>query len=187
MSRRISVFSAVEVGPWRVVSVRGITGKTLPSAPALNVSVSSSDTPSATIWTLSGITSNERYATRAEKNDLVQRQEGLGRAEATRAALIPIRKSESWWALTQDERRTILEDQSHHIAIGLDFLPAIARKLYHCRDISGQEPFDFLTWFEFAPKDETHFDDLLNALRATQEWGYVEREVEIRLERKVSA
>jgi chlorite dismutase len=185
MSNRISVFTAADVGPWRILSIRAVTGETLPEARSLNVSASSAGIPSPVSWSLSGITSNERYVTRAEKARLVQRQEDLGRPEATRAVLIPIRKSESWWALTQDERRAILEEQSRHIAIGLDYLPAVARKLYHCRDISGQEPFDFLTWFEFAPKDESQFDDLLDALRRSEEWTYVEREVEVRLERNV--
>jgi hypothetical protein len=63
----------------------------------------------------------------------------------------------------------------------LRYLPAIARRLHHSRDLG--EPFDFLTWFEFAPQDEPAFDDLLAALRATEEWNYVEREVDIRLER----
>lgn len=109
------------------------------------------------------------------------RQPSLGRTHATCAALIPLRKSAAWWGLTQDERRLILEDRSAHIATGLRYLPAIARRLYHCRDLSEQEPFDFLTWFEFAPADAPAFDALLAALRATEEWTYVDREVEIRL------
>jgi hypothetical protein len=137
VSNRISVFTATDVVPWSVVSVRDITGETL-DPPALNVSASSLDKPSAAIWALSGITSNERYVTHSEKTDLVQRQERLGRPDGTRGALIPIRKSESWWVLTQGERRAILEEQPHHIAIGFDFLPAIARKLCHCRDFSGR-------------------------------------------------
>jgi chlorite dismutase len=86
-----------------------------------------------------------------------------------------------WWALPQDERRALIEEQSRHITIGLTYMPAIARRLYHCRDIDGQEPFDFLTWFEFAPADEMAFDELLRLLRATEEWRYVDREVEVRL------
>jgi hypothetical protein len=63
-------------------------------------------------------------------------------------------------------------------------LPAVARKLHHCRDLSDSEPFDFLTWFEFAPADELAFDQLLAELRATGEWAFVEREVDIRLVRE---
>ncbi len=103
------------------------------------------------------------------------------RPEATRAALIPITKSEAWWALAQDERRKVLEETSHHIAIGLEYLPAIARRLYHGHDLD--EPFDFLTWFEYAPQAAPAFEDLVARLRATREWDYVEREVDIRLAR----
>lgn len=83
--------------------------------------------------------------------------------------------------MTQDERRAIFENQSHHTATGLKYLPAIARRLHHCRDLPTSEPFDFLTWFEFAERDAKLFDQLLLELRQTEEWKYVEREVEIRL------
>ena len=101
--------------------------------------------------------------------------------EATCAALIPLTKTAAWWALTQDERREIFEARSSHIATGLRFLPAIARRLHHSRDLG--EPFDFLTWFEYAPSDAVAFDELVAALRATEEWDYVEREVDLRLHR----
>ena len=92
-----------------------------------------------------------------------------------------MRTSEAWWALAQDERRAILEERSHHIALGLAALPAVARRLHHGRDLG--EPFHFLTWFEYAPADAAAFEALVAALRATEEWRYVEREVDVRLER----
>ena len=106
-------------------------------------------------------------------------QAELGRPEATCAALIPIKKSAAWWELTQEERRQIFEDKSHHIAGSLKYLPAIARQLYHCRDLG--EPFDFLTWFEYAPAHAAPFEELVGMLRATEEWNYVEREVDVRV------
>jgi hypothetical protein len=51
-----------------------------------------------------------------EKAALGALQAGLGRLEASRAALIPIRKSPAWWELPPDERRAIFEDKSRHIA-----------------------------------------------------------------------
>ena len=113
---------------------------------------------------------------------LARRQEALGRAAATRAALIPIRKSEDWWQLSQDERRTMFEERSHHIAIGIEYLPVIARRLHHGRDL--EEPFDFLTWFEFAPQHTSAFEQLVGRLRATEEWSYVVREIDIRLSKE---
>jgi chlorite dismutase len=106
-------------------------------------------------------------------------QANLDRPEATCAALIPIRKTAAWWELAQDERRKIFEGQSRHTATGLKYLPAIARRLYHCRDIG--EPFDFLTWFEYAPYHSDVFEELVNTLRKTEEWRYVDREIDIRL------
>lgn len=138
-------------------------------------------TPEGVVWALRGHTSNLRYTNRTELTLLEQQQASLGRAEARCAALIPIRKSTGWWDLAQDERREIMVEQSQHIAIGLDYVPAIARRLFHCRDLS--EPFDILTWFEFAPEFTAEFDALLNRLRKTREWRFVEHEVDIRLAR----
>ncbi len=56
-----------------------------------------------------------------------------------------------------------------------------SRKLFHSRDIG--EPFGFLTWFEFAPEDETAFNELLTQLCQSEEWKYVDREIDIRLTR----
>jgi len=127
------------------------------------------------------VTSHERYATRAQHDRLAAIQPPLERARATKAALIPIAKSAEWWELSQDQRRMIFEEDSHHVALGLEYLPAIARRLYHCHDLG--EPFDFLTWFEYAPADATAFEHLVLRLRATKEWDYVEREIDIRLSR----
>jgi chlorite dismutase len=118
---------------------------------------------------------------REEKRLLAAKQPPLGRLHAAHAALIPIKKSVAWWNLPQDERRAIFETQSQHIRIGMDSLPAIARKLHHSRDLSDSEPFDFLTWFEYAAEDAPAFDRLVASLRSTIEWTYVEREVDIRL------
>ena len=72
-----------------------------------------------------------------------------------------------------------------HTVAARAYLPAIARRLHHGHDLPG-EPFDFLTWFEYAPADAAAFNDLLGALRASAEWRYVEREVDIRLVRDVA-
>lgn len=125
----------------------------------------------------------ERYVTRLERERLVSLQAGLGRASARHGALIPIRKNPAWWALTQEERRAIFEDRSQHIAVGLRALPQVARRLHHCRDLAEPQGFDFLTWFDFDPRDAGIFDEMLGALRRTEEWSYVDREVEIRVER----
>ncbi len=135
----------------------------------------------AAAWALRGTTSNERYVTRAEKEALRAAQPPLGRPDSTRAALIPVRKSAAWWDLAQDERRRILEERSRHVSIGLRYLPAVARRLYHCRDLG--EPFDFLTWFEYAEADAEGFEELVGELRRSPEWEYVEREVDVRLAR----
>ena len=176
-------FVAGPSGPWRITSIDAFAGESLETAARLSILEERLPEPVQTAWTLRGITSNERYVARDEKRALVARQQGLGRAPSNHAALIPIRKSAAWWALAQDERRAILEEQSHHIAIGMRHLPAIARRLHHCRDLGHDEPFDFLTWFEYAADDEAGFDALVRELRTSPEWAYVEREVDIRLVR----
>ena len=169
------------MGQWRVEGIEPVTGPSLPMAPQLAVSDWPHSADPDQVWALRGRTSNARYTRRDEQETLAATQAGLGRPEATRAALIPITKSEAWWALAQDERRELFEETSHHITIGLEYLPAIARRLYHGRDLD--EPFDFLPWFEYAPQDAPAFEDLVARLRATREWDYVEREVDIRLAR----
>jgi hypothetical protein len=182
---RLFTFVGAAQGPWAVLPARTLTGDALPPAPYLQVVQGAAvPPPRGASWALAGITSNERYVERHEKVALMGAQAGLGRAEATRAALIPIRKSPAWWALTQDERRAVFEAQSHHIAIGMRYLPAVARRLHHCRDLAPAEPFDFLTWFDFAPEHEPAFDDMLNALHNSPEWAYVDREVDVRLVRE---
>lgn len=185
MSARLFSFIGGDTGLWRVVGVDVIVGESLPAARRLEITSGSeiqSDPHAA--WVLRGITSNDRYVVREEKSQLLAKQQGLGRPDATCAALIPIKKNAAWWALTQEERRNVFEERSKHIKIGLQYLPAVARRLHHCRDISEHEPFDFLTWFEYAPAHETAFNKLVAELRASEEWKYVEREIDIRLMRE---
>jgi chlorite dismutase len=169
--------------------MRSLKGEPLPPVRSLSVMHSQAIAlplqPSAISWRLAGTTSHLRYAERAEKERLAEVQAGLGRAEANCAALIPIRKSAAWWELTPEERRKIFEDKSRHIAASLKYLPMIARQLYHSRDLG--EPFDFLTWFEYAPEHTALFEELLETLRATEEWTYVDREVDVRVTREVLA
>jgi hypothetical protein len=167
-------------GLWHVEAVERVTGAALPLAGRLAV-LEGHVTSDVVAWALRGTTGHQRYTTRAEKGALGSVQPVLGRAASRCASLIPIRKSDAWWELAQDERRAIFEDASHHISASMKYLPAIARRLYHSRELG--EPFDFLTWFEYAPDDASHFDDLLAMLRATEEWRYVEREVHVRLQR----
>ena len=185
MNDRLFTFVGSNAGPWRLVGMDIVVGDhRLPSATHLAIvsGVPSAPLP-APIWQLRGIRSHERYVARTEHDDLAAKQPGLDRPEATCAALIPIRKTAAWWSLSQDERRRIFEEQSHHIKIGLDYLPAVARRLHHCRDLSESEPFDFLTWFEYAPADAAAFDRLVAELRRSPEWAYVDREIDLRYER----
>jgi len=178
-----TTFRGGNSGAWQVTSLSPVKGESLAPVPCLSVIHSEAIAlpliPSQTSWRLAGVASHVRYAERAEKTALGAVQAGLGRPEATRPALTPIRKSPAWWDLTQEERRAIFEDKSRHIAASLKYLPAVARQLYHCRDLG--EPFDFLTWFEYAPEHAAMFEELVGTLRSTEEWTFVEREVDVRV------
>jgi hypothetical protein len=178
-----ATFVGGKVGKWRVTRLTAASGEGLSSVEHLAVQLEGGAAVAASDhgWALRGVAGHVRYVERSEKSALDPASPALARAEATRAALIPIRKSAEWWALPQDERRAIFEARSRHIADSMAYLPRIARRLYHARDLG--EPFDFLTWFEFAPEHEAAFDELLAMLRAREEWTFVEREVEMRLER----
>ena len=177
-----ATFVGGAVGPWEVADVRTLRGPALEPALRLAIHPGPAAAPAAGhAWALRGVASNLRYTTAGELKLLRARQPPLGRAEARLGALIPIRKCAAWWELAQDERRALMEETSRHTAIGLEYLPQIARKLFHSRDLG--EPFDFLTWFEFAPEHEPLFDELLARLRASAEWRWVEREVDVRVTR----
>jgi hypothetical protein len=170
-------FHGGEIGPWRITKVETFAGE--PIGPAKSLDIRSGDIDQIpSNWVLRGAISNARYTTRKEGSKLNAKQPALGRREATRAALIPVRKSAAWWAMAQDERRAVYEERSRHTTIGLEYLPRIARRLHHSRDVG--EPFDFLTWFEFAPEHEVVFDELLARLRDSEEWTYVDRDIDIR-------
>ncbi len=177
-----TLFSAGDTGVWQMTLCKPFRGDGLAIASKLSVAPHETlSTSHPAGWQLAGVASYVRYVERPEKTALVKIQAGLGRPEATCAALIPIKKSAAWWDMTQEERRDIFETQSHHIADSLKYLPAVARQLYHSRDLG--QPFDFLTWFEYAPEHAKDFEQLVTHLRATPEWAYVEREVDVRLTR----
>jgi hypothetical protein len=187
MSTRLFSFTGGDTGLWRVTAMQVIVGEPLSVVKRLVIRSGSDVLPDQhATWDLRGITSNERYVDREERTQIVDKQLTLGRSEASCAALIPIRKNETWWNLTQDERLNIFKEQSQHTQIGLQTFPELARRLHHCRDLSEHEPFDFVTWFEYPPDQEPLFNQLLAALRATTEWTYVDREMDIRLVREKS-
>ena len=182
MTNTIFDFVGDNYGEWEVTSMTALKGNPIESVSHLTKVPQSNLIQSETgIWSFKGIISNMRYTEKEEKDKLTAVQEDLGRKNSTLAAFIPIQKSEAWWNLAQDERRKIMESKSQHTQTGMKYLPAIARKLFHSRDIGGA--FDFLTWFEYAPADADAFEELLDSLRKTEEWTYVNREIDIRLKK----
>jgi len=179
MTQRGYAFVAGEHGEWAIARIEAVTGDGLAPAARLAVRATLGEAPDG-VWRLAGMVSNERYVTRSEKDALLALPPA---AAPSCAALIALRKSAAWWAMTQDERRAVFEAQSQHIALGLEYGAGIARRLHHCRDLAEDAPFDFLTWFEYSPEDAPRFDALLDRLRASAEWCFVEREVDVRLVR----
>src|SRR5262245_8771627 len=99
-------FRAGHAGAWRIRDVVHQLGVALPFADRLSVREGREAPPEgAMVWELRAVTSHPRYTTAEEARALARAQPPLGRAEATCAALIPIRKSAAWWCLAQDERR----------------------------------------------------------------------------------
>ncbi|HKO49811.1 MAG TPA: chlorite dismutase family protein [Polyangiaceae bacterium] len=174
-------FVGAETGSYRVLSMSAVVGAQLAPVAAVTshpLHLAASAAPGAA-WVLRGTNSAVRYVERTEAEALGPVQPALGRPDCALAALIPIRKSDAWWNLPQDARREIFEARSNHIASCLKYLPAIARRLHHGRELG--EPFDFLTWFEYAAEHAELFEELVQLLRASEEWKYVDWEVDIRL------
>ncbi len=103
------------------------------------------------------------------------------------AVLIPIKKSDAWWSLAQDERYARfhgLPSARGHYDVGSAYAARIFRRLYHARYLPGSI-WDFLTYFEFPEHEAPAFRALLAELRdpaQNPEWKYVERELEIWLQ-----
>lgn len=81
-----------------MTQLRAVTGDTLVPVDRLLLTEGASSIVSDRddAWALRGCTSHGRYTTAAEASTLGAVQEILGRAQATCAALIPIRKSQEW-------------------------------------------------------------------------------------------
>ncbi len=179
-------FIGSNMGEWKVLSINTILGQSIVVADKVSVIKRNSNTVYSenSKWELNAFISNLRYTSKEEKIELNQKSIGLGRPEFNYAALIPIKKSEDWWALAQDERRRIFEEDSHHIRTSAKYLSVISRQLHHCKDLG--EEFDFLTWFEFSWELTYYFDEFCKILRETEEWKYVTPEIDIRLEKVIS-
>ncbi len=177
---KIISFVASDHGSWNIMSMKTISGNALPLANRINVVREPfNGEPHGFQWVQQGFISNLRYTTRDEKTSLDAGSKPLGEPGHHAAAFIPIKKSDTWWTLTQDERRKVFEEDSQHIARSMKYLPFISRQLHHSRDLGGE--FDFLTWFEFSSDHMAEFDELCYTLRNTREWEFVVREVEIKL------
>ena len=156
-------FIAGPSGDWRIERLVAVAGDPLPAATHLSAGNEAPYTAKIS-WQLRGTVSSTRYTTAHELtrlnivSPLLRCSEAMCAAlipirslgSAPGSSLIPIRKSDAWWSMAQDERRAIFEKRSGHIAKSMSYLPAIARRLHHARDVG--EPFDFLTWFEYAPE-----------------------------------
>jgi hypothetical protein len=53
------------------------------------------------LWTLKGFAGNIRHAEKEEKEKLIAIQEALGQPNAICAALLPIKKNDTWWAFAK--------------------------------------------------------------------------------------
>lgn len=115
-------------------------------------------------WVLRGVVAGQGEDARAD-------QLPLGRAEARCAALLAVRMAPGWWERAEEDRRALSANVEHG--------PTVSRRILRARD--RDEPFDVLTWFEFPPDRQPEVDEITARLRDSEEWSYVEREVDIRL------
>ena len=93
------------IGDWIVRSATAVSGETLPFAECVAVRDGRIPSPDGAAWTLVGVAGHARYVTTGEQTALSVVSSPLGRQDSRAAALMPIRKTEAWWALAQDERR----------------------------------------------------------------------------------
>jgi chlorite dismutase len=75
--------------------------------------------------------------------------------------VVPIRKDADWWVMMQDPRNALMKE---HTEATVAYLKTVKRKLYHS---SGQDDFDFITYFETAKLDD--FNNLVIGLLKVKE------------------
>lgn len=160
-------------GLWLIEGMTAPVGE--PLAPAARLSVlegteaealrsGHADRAANVRWVLRGVVAGQGEDARAD-------QLPLGRAEARCAVLVAVRMSPAWWGRAEEDRRALSANIEHG--------PAISRRILRSRD--RDEPFDVLTWFEFAPEVQSEANEVMARLRDSEEWSYVEREVDIRV------
>jgi hypothetical protein len=135
-------------------------------------------------WLLRGVTSHQRFANTSKESCQMLPLPQLGRLGATCAAFIPLKKKQAWWELSEQEKLEIYSGDPLKTASSLRNFQGIANQLHHSRDLG--EPFDFLAWFEYKPEEAGAFEEMVACLRASEEWRYVEREVDVRLVKRVA-
>lgn len=175
--KHTTYFAGGSHGNWHVKSMITHRGKPLPMVSHLNVGTENGLYLSDTSWIIEGATSHLHYTTQKESVALKAVSHEHKDMILPHVVAIFIRKSDDWWQLAQDERRKIFEEISKHTTLGLAALPEIWRTLYHARDLSQE--FDFITWFEFTTSAAERFNHVLNQLRQSEEWHYVDREIEL--------
>jgi hypothetical protein len=167
-------------GSWRVSTIASISGMPLPPVTHIDIAHGALDrAPAGANWVLHCIASNTRFVTREEPRRLPSDPPRMGRFSESCAALVLVRKSRGWWNLGLSEQQQMLEVPSRNIRGRLSFLPAMMRRMQYRTNV--REPFDFVTWFEYAPQDASIFDDLVTAMRSSEDWHYVEREIVIKM------
>lgn len=113
------------------------------------------------------------------------RAHGNGRQQPN-SIIIPIRKTEEWWAMSELERHQYFYPHHDgesgrkvqgHAALGRDAAPKIYRRLYHNPHGHRAGEWDFVTYFECEDQDLPLFDATLAAMRDVErnpEWRFVE-------------
>ena len=92
MTDNIFDFIGGDSGQWQILSLTKVTGEPLELTSHLKIIQSTTEKANNGLWVLKGVRSNLRYTESDEKARLTAIQADLGRPEATRAALIPIKK-----------------------------------------------------------------------------------------------
>ena len=96
-SSPVVAFVGGEAGSWVIGRIEVLADEPIGQAKRLDIKRGDFEgRHNSSSWELRGAISHARYTTQEESQKLNAKQPALGRAEATFAALIPIRKSPAW-------------------------------------------------------------------------------------------
>lgn len=169
-------------GPWRITKIDTQIGLPLRAASHVDINVGPlASQPFNASWILRGVASSTRFITRDDASEFTLTSSPSHQSQTPCAALILIRRCYEWWNLDKAERTEFQKDREDLLHTNVPFFSTIAKRFQFQR--KRNESFDFMAWIEYEASDAALLDEIASTFRRSREWFFVDREIDIRMER----